>query len=115
MPVLTVNTNVPADRIPADFLETSSKIVADTLGKPISYVMVHIAAGQQMSFAGDRATPCANCTLSSIGCISASQNKKTSKAISDLLDSKLAIPSDRMYINFVDLQPCNVGFNGSTF
>ncbi|OQR74039.1 macrophage migration inhibitory factor-like [Tropilaelaps mercedesae] len=115
MPVLTIHTNVPAEKVPADFLDTCSKVVADTLGKPISYVMVHVAAEQLMSFGNDRIAPCASCTLSSIGCISPAQNKKTSKAISEVLDSKLGVPANRMYINFVDLQPSNVGFNGSTF
>lgn len=36
MPVFTINTNIPADKIPADFCQKTSKLVASALGKPES-------------------------------------------------------------------------------
>ncbi len=68
-----------------------------------------------LNLGGDGQTPAGNCRLSSIGSISSQQNKKSSEKIMGFIEKEIGIPSDRMYIEFVDLSPGNVGWSGSTF
>jgi phenylpyruvate tautomerase len=114
MPVFTLHTNVPQDKITEAFLKKTSALVAEVLGKPESYVCVHVEGGKSMTFGGSTA-PCGNASVASIGCISPSQNKKSSQALSEHLNKELGIPNNRMYIVFIDLPPKNVGYQGATF
>nr|BAF38455.1 macrophage migration inhibitory factor [Haemaphysalis longicornis] len=114
MPTLTINTNLPADKLPSDFLATTSKVVADSLGKPVSYVVVHINTDQVMSFGGSEEL-CAVANLYSIGCLSPKENKKHSAALFEHMKNTLGVKKDRMYINFFDVPATDVGYNGKTF
>ncbi|XP_037566815.1 macrophage migration inhibitory factor homolog [Dermacentor silvarum] len=114
MPTLTINTNLPASSIPNDFLKTTANVVADSLGKPLSYVVVHISPGQLMSF-GATDEPCAIANLYSIGCLSPKENKKHSAALFEHIEKVLGIKGNRMYINYFDLPATNVGYSGKTF
>ena len=97
MPVFVVNTNVK--NVPAEFKKLATDIVAKSLGKPVSYVAVHVNAGQDLSFGGTD-EPAALCDLTSIGALSVESNKKHSKALMDLLEQQLKVKSSRVYISF---------------
>lgn len=112
MPIFTVNTNVK--QVPADFKKLATDVVAKTLGKPKSYVAVHVNAGQDLCF-GATDEPAALCDLASIGALSVESNKKHSKALSDLLQQQLKVEPTRVYINFHDINKANCGFSGTTF
>jgi len=115
MPVFTIYTNVDASKVPQDFCQKATDVVAKAVGKPASYVIVHIIPSQMMSFGGDAKAPCANCNLTCIGRIDPATNKKSSAALSQFLNSTLGIPDDRSYINFTDFAASNVGWSGDTF
>ena len=51
-----------------------SKLIAETLGKPESYVCVSISGGADMTWGGEE-VPCALGTLTSIGAINLENNK----------------------------------------
>lgn len=112
MPVLTVNTNV--SQVPADFKQKATEVVANSLGKPASYVAVQVNPGQNISFGGTD-EPAALCDLVSIGALSASSNKKHSKAIMDFLEQALNVKPTRVYISFHNAPKEDIGFNGTTF
>lgn len=112
MPVLTVNTNVK--HVPADFKKRATEIVAKSLGKPASYVAIHVKPGEDISFGGTD-EPAALCDLVSIGALSAASNKKHSKAIMDFLSETLKVDSSRVYICFKNTPKEDIGFNGTTF
>lgn len=114
MPVLTVNTNVSASNIPKEFKKNATDIIASVLGKPASYVAVHVKPDQDISF-GNETNPAALCDLMSIGAISTETNKTFSKEFCGLLESQLKISPSRVYITFNDFNKANVGFNGTTF
>jgi phenylpyruvate tautomerase len=114
MPALQINTNLPRSSIPNDLCAHLAKLVAESLSKPVEYMCVHIIPDQLMSWADDTNEPCALISLMSIGRLGVEENKKHSKIIMDELN-KLGIKSTRMYINFVDAKPADVGYNGSTF
>lgn len=133
MPVFVLTTNLEAAKIPSGFGEKLTDVLAQALSKPASYVVVQINAGANLCFGmkpyfinciltifvfnlgGDGKTPAANCRLSSIGGINAQKNKKSSEKIMGYIEKEIGIPSDRMYIEFVDLSPENIGWSGSTF
>ncbi|KAH7956947.1 hypothetical protein HPB52_013879 [Rhipicephalus sanguineus] len=103
MPTLTINTNVPACNIPNDFLKTTANVVADSLGKPLSYVVVHISPDQMLSFGGTD-EPCAIANLYSIGCLSPKENKKHSAALFEHIEKTLGIKGNRKRVLFVELK-----------
>ncbi|KAM3939736.1 macrophage migration inhibitory factor-like [Leptodactylus fuscus] len=114
MPTFELFTNVPQGVIPENLLSCLTEKLAKATGKPAEYIAVHIMPDQMMSFGGTT-EPCALCNLKSIGKIGGPQNRTYTNLLSDILQKELHIPPNRVYINFVDLNPCNVGWNKSTF
>eukprot|EP00898_Chlorokybus_atmophyticus_P006343 jgi/Chlat1/670/Chrsp104S01155 len=115
MPTLNITTNVPSDSVStSDFLKAASKIIAAETGKPESYVCVSLRAGVPMTFGGTE-EPAAAAELISIGGIGGQKNKSISKKLSDLLSASLNVAPNRYYINFVDMERNDVGWNGGTF
>lgn len=114
MPVFTVNTNVPVDKVPADFKTQATEVIAKSLGKPASYIAVHVNAGQNISFGGtDEAA--ALCDLVSIGALSVESNKKHSKNLMALLEKTLKVSPSRAYISFKNTSKADIGFQSTTF
>ncbi|XP_029021224.1 macrophage migration inhibitory factor [Betta splendens] len=114
MPMFVVNTNVDKSQVAAALLTEATEGLAKAMGKPEQYIAVHINPDQKMMF-GKKEDPCALCFLYSIGKIGDAQNKKYSKLLCGLLNKHLGIPADRIYINFVDMDPANVAWNNTTF
>lgn len=112
MPYLKLTTNINISDAP-ELLKQFSQLVAKQTGKPESYVMVEIASGQSLLFAGSNA-PAAYLECKSIG-LSVSQTKPLSAAICQLLQSRLQIEQQRVYIEFSDCPANYWGWNGSTF
>ena len=133
MPVFELNTNVPTSKVSANLVADLTNVVASALGKPASYVAVQINAGANLAFGkfelsskdksimatifcvGGSGNPAGISRLSSIGQIDRQKNKETSKKISAVLEKELGIASDRLYIEFVNLNKENVGYSGTTF
>ncbi|XP_029969537.1 macrophage migration inhibitory factor [Salarias fasciatus] len=114
MPVFAVNTNVAKGDVPPALLSEATEKLAAAMGKPAQYIAVHIISDQTILFGG-KGDPCALCSLHSIGKISGAQNKEYSKLLCGLLNKHLGISTDRIYINFFDMDAANVGWNNSTF
>lgn len=114
MPVLTINTNVSATQIPKEFKKDATDVIASVLGKPASYIAIHVLPDQDISF-GYETGPTALCDLISIGSLSVDENRHTSKKICDLLESQLKVPPNRVYITFKDFNKADIGFNKITF
>lgn len=115
MPAFTINTNVTVEEpVGAEIMEEITVIIAETLGKPRSYIMVQINGGKQMIWGGSD-EPCANCSLCSVGKINKENNTIVSDKVSKLLENKLKISPTRYYINFFDEERQNVGYNRTVF
>nr|XP_020450682.1 macrophage migration inhibitory factor [Monopterus albus] len=114
MPMFIVTTNVAKSDVPPGLLSEATEELAKAMGKPAQYIAVHINPDQTMMFGG-KEDPCALCSLHSIGKISGAQNKQYSKLLCGLLKKHLHISPDRIYINFVDMDAANVGWNSTTF
>ncbi|OIO69050.1 MAG: hypothetical protein COW19_04320 [Zetaproteobacteria bacterium CG12_big_fil_rev_8_21_14_0_65_55_1124] len=112
MPYLSVQTNVSvADE--AGFLSRISKQAARMLGKPESYVMVHIDADAAMLFAGS-AEPLAYVELKSLG-LPEGDTTAFSAGLCSLLQDELGIDAERIYIEFSGPERHMWGWNGATF
>ena len=114
MPTLHLLTNVaiaPASR--PELLARASRTVADLLGKPESYVMVILESGRDLLFAGT-ADPAAYLELKSLG-LPESRTPEFSRALCGLLAETLAIPPQRVYIEFAAPPRHLFGWNNATF
>jgi len=111
MPFIEINTSFKSDVNNSLLQKEISKMVADLTGKPEDYVMTMIKSNVQMTFAGSE-EPCCFITLKSIGSLKPSL---MSKSLCDLIASKTNINTNRIYIEFIDVEASNWGFNSSTF
>jgi phenylpyruvate tautomerase PptA (4-oxalocrotonate tautomerase family) len=114
MPLLQIRTSSPAPADPDALLRELSQQLAGWLGKPERYVMTVLEAGMAMTFAGDTA-PCAYVELRSIGGLDGERPASISAALCGLLEERLGVSADRIYISFDDVPARLWGWNGSTF
>ncbi len=114
MPLLQLHTSVdiPAEQRNA-LLRSLSKIVAEVVGKPETYVMVTLREGP-ICMSGE-VEPAAFVDVRSIGGLSADTNRHLSERICALLGEELGISGNRVYLNFVDVQRVNWGWDSRTF
>ncbi|CAF2070590.1 unnamed protein product [Rotaria magnacalcarata] len=113
MPYLTVQTNVADNQITNDFLKQLSAKVAQSLGKPETYVAVHVVAGQKLFFSGTN-DPAAVMELTSIG-LPTNKTASISKEIMSLFEEKLNIQTSRIYIKFTNIAGNMMGWDKGTF
>jgi phenylpyruvate tautomerase PptA (4-oxalocrotonate tautomerase family) len=114
MPFLKLETSVTLDeKKQQELMAALSKCVASTIGKPEQYVMIAISHPAMM-MAGQTA-PAAFVDLRSIGGLSGTVNRNLSRDICALLDSKLGVPPNRIFISFTEFSGENWGWNGQTF
>ncbi|NQU10530.1 hypothetical protein HQ590_07065 [bacterium] len=114
MPYLKITTGQSLDPGQTQgFLKAASEQVAQQLGKPEQYMMVVAESPVPMVFAGTDA-PCAFLELRGIG-LPKGKTPVLSRALCELVQSRLGIPKDRVYINFADVPALLWGWNGTTF
>jgi phenylpyruvate tautomerase len=101
------------DETSKSLLPALSKIVAETIGKPETYVMVTINSSTIL-MAG-KPGDAAFVDIRSIGGLSAQVNRQLSEKICATLQEALGIEQNRIYLNFSDIEAANWGWNGSTF
>ncbi len=99
--------------VPPEVLAGLSKITAESIGKPETYVMVCAAkADLMMAVAEGNA---AFVEVKSIGGLEPDVCRTLSAEICGLLNEQLEISADRIYLNFTDVPASQWGFNGSLF
>ncbi len=114
MPYLKIQTNLPlSKKAERTVLKNASQLVAELLGKPESYVMVALEANIPMLFAGSD-DPVAFLELKSIG-LPAQRTKDLSEALCQMVEGHLGVPSDRVYVKFIDVKRGMWGWKGDTF
>lgn len=114
MPYLKLKTNVAlTGQQSPQLLDELSKLMAKETGKPERYVLVEMRENNIMLFAGTDA-PLAYLECKSIG-LSSAQAKSLSAGIARVLNDKLRISGDRVYIEFSNNSGEYWGWNSSTF
>ena len=114
MPYFSIETNQSIDP-PSNrqLLKKTSAFIANLLGKPESYVMISIKPDTPLIFGGSDA-PAAFVRLKSIG-LPRDRCPELSEKICNLIEQELAVPRDRVFIDFKDLARNMFGWNGKTF
>jgi phenylpyruvate tautomerase PptA (4-oxalocrotonate tautomerase family) len=114
MPYLLINTSQELDKAEEmRLLGMCSQSLATALGKPERYVMVSIESGLSMLFGGDN-SPCAYLELKSLG-LPEEKTAELSLTLCKLIGETLAIPAERVYIEFSNPPRHMWGWNNTTF
>jgi len=114
MPLLKLETTVSlTDEKRKTLLTSLSKTLAETTGKPESYAMI-TAAQADMLMSG-KPGDAAFLDIRSIGGLSGDVNRRLSEKTSRLLNESLGVPTERIYLNFTELDAGNWGWKGNTF
>jgi phenylpyruvate tautomerase len=114
MPLLKLETTVVlSDDKRKALLAALSQIVAETIGKPEEYVMVTLRPAAMLM--SGKPGEAAFVDLRSIGGLNGDVCRKLSQKISRLLSDVLAVPQNRIYLNFTEVEADNWGWNGNTF
>ena len=112
MPYLKLQTNEKFSG-EKEIVKKLSKLIADELGKPESYVMVILENDLKISMGGDM-KPAAFVELKSLG-LSKDLTGTLSQVICEFLEDNIGIPAGRVYIVFSDVERSMWGWNGGTF
>ena len=114
MPYLSIFTNARVvDARQSELLAAASRTVASQLGKPENYVMVSLAAGQRLAFAGSE-EPAAFLELRSIGLPDAKRGSLCTE-LTDLIAEFCGIARDRIFLVMVDVDAKLWSHDGKTF
>lgn len=114
MPLVKILTSANVDPERRESLCASiCRAVTEVTGKPERYTMVTVETGCVLL--GGKAGLGAFVDVRSIGGLTADSNQKLSDRICRTLREVLAVPPDRVYINFIEIAGANWGHNGSTF
>jgi len=114
MPYLKIQTNLPlGKKAERTILKSASALVASELDKPEAFVMVALQPDTAMLFAGTD-DPVAFLELKAIG-LPAKRTKRLSAALCTLIEEHLGIPSDRVYVKFIDVHRSMWGWKGDVF
>jgi len=95
-----------------DICVRGCKILADVIGKPVSYCMC--TCEEVAGAMGGSTDPIAFINVGSIGGLGGSTPKKLSAAFCKLL-SEFGIASGRVYMNFTEFPGNRWGYDGDTF
>ena len=112
MPLLELTTNTTINDC-QHIAQQASKLTAEILGKPESYVMVKIQPEQTLIFAGTD-EPAAHVKLKSLG-LAENSTADFSEKICSFISSQLNINSARIYIEFASPERHMWGWDGKTF
>jgi phenylpyruvate tautomerase len=115
MPLIKAIVSVEVDEITKQALALElSKITADIIGKPESYVAAVVENGAAITFGG-KVVDGAFVEVKSIGGLDRTVNGNLCSAICEILKEGLGIETANVYVNFTDVPATNWGYNGSTF
>lgn len=116
MPLIKVQTSIaaPESSTVEGLLKVLSSKLALHLSKPESYVMTAFEPGIAMTFAGTTEPVC-YVEIKSIGSMSPAQTKAMSQDFCQVINEKLGVPTNRIYLEFADAKGAMWGWNSSTF
>jgi len=114
MPLLKITTSIDPAPSHDKLIAALSKLVAERLGKPESYVMTALDYLQSMTFGGSSA-PCCYVELKNVGRFRPELTQRLTEEVCERLSSGFGMAADRIYIEFVDAEGFCWGHDGATF
>ena len=112
MPLLEISTNTAIEN-GEEVAKQASKMTAEMLGKPESYVMVRLQTQQTLLFAGSK-EPAAHVKLKSLG-LPENRTSEFSASLCEFISSMTEIDSSRIYIEFFSPERHMWGWDNRTF
>ena len=113
MPYIKIETSKMLDESATrELLKKTSAFLSALLNKPEQVIMISICKGTPMIFSGDM-QPSAYIELKSVG-LQQDKCSELSKDICNFLEQELAIPPDRVYIEFSAINGKMFGWNCKT-
>ncbi|HEY9906076.1 MAG TPA: phenylpyruvate tautomerase MIF-related protein [Thermosynechococcaceae cyanobacterium] len=114
MPLIKVQTTArPEPPETEALLKQLSVSLARHTGKPEAYVMTALEPGTAMTFAGT-IDPVCYVEVKSVGNMKPEQTEAMSQEFCQQINAAIAVPIDRIYIEFSDAKGFMWGWNGST-
>jgi phenylpyruvate tautomerase len=114
MPLVRIVSSAAPPPAPDALLTDLSALLAHELGKPEAYVMTCLEPRASMTFAGTDAPSCL-VEVKNIGVLGPDLTRRLSAAITARLVAAFRVPSDRVYIEFVEVRAHHWGHDGGTF
>ena len=112
MPLVKVQSSKePEDK--TALLADLSGAVSEVTGKPQQYIMAVLDTASFMM--EGKETEAAFVEIRGIGGVNGETNRALSEKVCSIINQRLSIPANRIYINFFDISASNWGWNGSTF
>ena len=110
MPLLNISTNkkIKNEKI---LLGKSSDFISKLLNKHENFVMIKLTHSLSMYFGGTDE----HCSFIEIQSIGSLYPSKMSKPICEFFSAELQIPTERIYISFIDVDPNQWAWNNKTF
>ncbi|XP_048209574.1 D-dopachrome decarboxylase-like [Perognathus longimembris pacificus] len=105
MPFIELDTNLPANRVPAGLEKRLCATTAAILNKPDDRVIITVSPGMTMMLGGST-EPCVQLTETSVGVVGAAEeNRGHNACFFEFLTKELGLNQDRIVIRFhpVDL------------
>ncbi|MBQ8661565.1 MAG: hypothetical protein IJ482_04490 [Alphaproteobacteria bacterium] len=107
MPFVTINTN--AENKDRHLAEDAARLAAEILGKPISYVVATVRAGQDMAFDGSSENKGALIEVKSVGF---ADKAELARRLTELTTARLDVEARFVNIEFVNLAAADVAIAG---
>uniref|UniRef100_A0A2S2NPY7 L-dopachrome isomerase n=1 Tax=Schizaphis graminum TaxID=13262 RepID=A0A2S2NPY7_SCHGA len=114
MPRFSLDTNLPASKIPEEFLNAATSLLSKSLGKRQSYCVSTVNPGVKMTLGGSN-DPCGFIQVTSIGSLGPAENPKHMEVLTDYVHKTLGIPKNRLLINLQANNQETTGYIGTTF
>ncbi|XP_058512634.1 D-dopachrome decarboxylase-like [Ochotona princeps] len=113
MPIVELDTNLPADRLPAGLEKRLSQAAAAILGKPENIMHVLVRPGLTM-MQGGSSEPGVHLSITAFeGLGTAEQNREHSARFFEFLTKELGLAKDRILIRFYPVECWQIGMNGT--
>jgi len=114
MPYINLKTNLKLDKTTKiELLNELTNIISKGLDKPENYIMCSIDDDKYMVF-GNSVDAAMFIELRSIR-LPKKETPKLSASLSNFIKNNLNVPKDRIFINFINVEPHLWGYNGTTF
>ena len=113
MPYFSIETNQTIEATAnSDLMKKATKFLAEVMGKPEHVIMVTVKPGMPYVFGGTD-VPTAFVQIKAVA-LEKDKCPEFSKQVCNFLEAEIDIPKDRVFIEFIDIDPKIFGFNGST-
>ena len=114
MPFLLIKTNLHLDKMMCEtVLNQASTVLARITGKPEKFIMVNVCSAENRRLGG-KIAPAVWMEMKSVG-LTQGQVPIYSKALTEMIVSRLQVPATRVYIEFSSVPGNMWGYNGATF